>query len=754
MNMNGGGGPKPYLDLYNPSTNLHQVNGSKSQQQQAQHSAYAAPYSNGLPLSSQTPYGPHVPAPPGPSAGNNTGAGVGPGQPPGLAQPTGASAAASAAAAGSEDISTIFVVGFPEDMQVSKLYRPCFQKVDFDEFDKQEREFQNMFTFSSGFEAATLKIPNKEYTSYNGLAGGSGGAAGLRGVAGGYAGYVGPNDPYNLVTLNQGGIIIDAGREGTMTSWPASVPGDDIGGHFLGSVLGGGNAAGANMPPRKQIIGFAKFKTREEALTARDVLQGRRVDIDKGAVLKAEMAKKNLHTKRGVGPVPGGSATTTSGGGGAAGSSTNMQHGGPTLNGVGPNPGGLDSYGLPAGSVDILAAKEREMGTLGAMGLMAPGRMNQWRDQIPQQQDHLHVPVGSGLLNGSTTPGREEEERRIGIISAMGLGGLGAGTRGPRERAEDDERERRRKEKEMHRLRNGNSNAFDAFHSVPAGLPPSAPPISRHISNTSGAGMLSPVENGYTSGSSPMMGNGYGAYPGVISHGSAIHQQQHEEMVGPWDTVRSQEPSRPRSSSQQSMSPSLMSANPAPGSFLDSQIPSFPPDLDQQHQRHLQYLEQVQNEQYEQQVQEQRVVHRPHAHSESSSSSIVGESLSLGGRESDGGITDSEMSRAMGGLEVSTDGGKISPQLPSPASGASSRNGVDQNPPVCFFSPILYGKMLITFFNRLTHCMWVTYQPRPRRLDSPMTILKKACVNFSLHVLGSDACVFARKVTGLCASLK
>lgn len=42
----------------------------------------------------------------------------------------------------SEEISTIFVVGFPDDMQ--------------------EREFQNMFIFSPGFEAATLKIPSKD----------------------------------------------------------------------------------------------------------------------------------------------------------------------------------------------------------------------------------------------------------------------------------------------------------------------------------------------------------------------------------------------------------------------------------------------------------------------------------------------------------------------------------------------------------------------------------------------------------------
>lgn len=39
-----------------------------------------------------------------------------------------------------EEISTLFVVGFPENMQ--------------------EREFQNMFMFSSGFEAATLKVPS------------------------------------------------------------------------------------------------------------------------------------------------------------------------------------------------------------------------------------------------------------------------------------------------------------------------------------------------------------------------------------------------------------------------------------------------------------------------------------------------------------------------------------------------------------------------------------------------------------------
>ncbi|KAJ1944496.1 hypothetical protein GGF37_002166, partial [Kickxella alabastrina] len=42
----------------------------------------------------------------------------------------------------SEEVCTIFVVGFPDDMK--------------------EREFQNMFTFSSGFVAARLTIPSAD----------------------------------------------------------------------------------------------------------------------------------------------------------------------------------------------------------------------------------------------------------------------------------------------------------------------------------------------------------------------------------------------------------------------------------------------------------------------------------------------------------------------------------------------------------------------------------------------------------------
>lgn len=67
-----------------------------------------------------------------------------------------------------------------------------------------------------------------------------------------------------------------------------------------GATLGP-NAIPPSVPPRRQTIGFARFKTRADALAARDHLQSRRIDPLTGATLKAEMAKKNLHTKRGAG---------------------------------------------------------------------------------------------------------------------------------------------------------------------------------------------------------------------------------------------------------------------------------------------------------------------------------------------------------------------------------------------------------------------------------------------------------------------
>ncbi|KAJ3298591.1 hypothetical protein HDU79_009356 [Rhizoclosmatium sp. JEL0117] len=95
-----------------------------------------------------------------------------------------------------EEISTIFVVGLPEDML--------------------EREFQNMFIFAPGFESATLQQSINSDETYN----------------------------------------------------------------------------------NKSVIGLAKFRTRNEANYARDSLNGRVVDNERGCILKAEIAKKNLLIKR------------------------------------------------------------------------------------------------------------------------------------------------------------------------------------------------------------------------------------------------------------------------------------------------------------------------------------------------------------------------------------------------------------------------------------------------------------------------
>ncbi|KAG6841840.1 hypothetical protein C0991_006247 [Blastosporella zonata] len=594
--------PKPFLDVY-PPQNVHpghQVNGNKAlQQQQPQHAGYAA-YSSVPHLSSQTPYGPHVPATSATSAainGNNISTSLG--GPPGLAPPpqTVSSANPSSSSGSAEEISTIFVVGFPEDMQ--------------------EREFQNMFTFSPDFEAATLKIPNKEYTAYGAIA--ASGPASSAAIRNGFT-YGGANDPYNIVTVNQGGVVVDGGRDGTMASWPANVPGDELTGAF-GST---GNA----QAPRKHIIGFAKFKTRDAALLARDGLQGRRVDIDKGAVLKAEMAKKNLHTKRGVGPVPGGttSTSTTTAASGTGSTPAALQQ--PLTNGP-----ASANEAFNMGQNETLGLRDRDLGGLGGL---TNGR--QWREPT-QQQDLLH----SNASGVNSVSDREEEERRVIITNA--LSALGAGTRGPRERAEDDERERRRKEKDLARLRSGNLSAYDAFHSVPAGT---APLLQRQLSSQ---GMLSPTEHEIATGTSPLT-NGFA--------NGRIHQQ--EELPGPWDNIRSRGVPIPP---QRPTSPPLHSN----GNAFEIPPRSFsPPEPNQ-------FMEQTRHDPPYSAL-------RNHASSESSSSSVVGGPQSLGHNGSDEHGGDADLTRALGGLDLNSDGGKTSPQLPSPASGASSRNGVDQNPPI------------------------------------------------------------------------
>jgi hypothetical protein len=111
---------KPFNDLYNPTTGMMQTqpNGNKHQHQQSTpHGPFQASYSGGLHLSSQTPYGPHVPSGPPPPTGNGANSVGGPAAPPGLTSAPNM----AGTTANSEEISTIFVVGFPEDMQVSTV---------------------------------------------------------------------------------------------------------------------------------------------------------------------------------------------------------------------------------------------------------------------------------------------------------------------------------------------------------------------------------------------------------------------------------------------------------------------------------------------------------------------------------------------------------------------------------------------------------------------------------------------------------
>ncbi|PCH40771.1 hypothetical protein WOLCODRAFT_136982 [Wolfiporia cocos MD-104 SS10] len=503
-----------------------------------------------------------------------------------------------------EEISTIFVVGFPDDMQ--------------------EREFQNMFTFSPGFEAATLKIPTKDNTAYGFAGAPTGSNARLQ--------YPGSNDPYNIVTVNQGGVVVDGGRDGPTTSWPAVAPDES---HFVHNNI-------PVQPPRKQIIGFAKFRTRKEALEARDILQGRRVDIEKGSVLKAEMAKKNLHTKRGPN-VPGMPPLVS---GGAGSLPETLPHYS-ALNGF----AGLSNVGAS----EPFTQRERELGTIGAMGIGIQRRER--------------------MVNPS-----EDEARRMDmpLTGSMGLSVIGP--RGARERAEEDERERKRKEeKEVMRLRQ-NSYAFEAFHSVPQQMV------------RQGTNSVLSAENGAFS-------NGAMSPPAIQSVSS---QDSNGPATSPWGNLRdighsavyrkmsmpilsSTLPQRPTSPPLQSppatsfdpmtaMSSAPLSASSQNGNALlgnrsapfspqsnSSSLPSHPS---------LPTRPRPFSPSTEQQPAQPAGSSQPNSSASSASGSQSGH--------------EEELSRSVAALAVNTDQGTTSPQLPSPASGSSGtgRNPGDQNPPI------------------------------------------------------------------------
>jgi hypothetical protein len=119
-----------------------------------------------------------------------------------------------------DEISTIFLVGFPADFK--------------------ERELQNLFTFAAGFEGASLKHPEP------------------------------PSSSAVAVPL-----------EGDEELWH---------GFRLSAGSPGTQSAGI----KQQTIGFARFQRRQDAIAARDHLNGRCIDTERGILLKVEMAKKNL----------------------------------------------------------------------------------------------------------------------------------------------------------------------------------------------------------------------------------------------------------------------------------------------------------------------------------------------------------------------------------------------------------------------------------------------------------------------------
>ncbi|CDO73839.1 hypothetical protein BN946_scf185015.g168, partial [Trametes cinnabarina] len=607
-------GSDPYRQGYDSTSTLLQqkqsggVTGAQALQQNGQamlphpsnaqtsfHNAFSGglgSHSLGGPLS-QPPFGSHL-------AGNGLGPGQNGGQGSGVSggpPPSHANGPVSSSQ-GQEEISTIFVVGFPDDMS--------------------EREFQNMFTFSSGFEAATLKIPNKESTSYANNAQ-AGRTVGLQMPFGG------TNDPYNIVTLNQGGVLIDGGRDGSMTSWPAAGPTED--GHFVQSNV-------PMQPPRKQIIGFAKFRTRADALQARDVLQGRRVDVEKGAVLKAEMAKKNLHTKRGPGVGPSGL---------------------PSFPGNAPGTGATDN--IPpmqgyAGAGEPLAQRDKQLGVLGAMGVDMNG--------FTQRRDRMFDV-------------REEEDReRRRDFGPMGLSAFS--TRGPRERAEEDERERERKrrekEKEAARLRQ-NSFAFEAFHSVPQQMVRQG--ANSLLSAESGMGLIP------DSMSSPW-GNLRDVSASAALRKMGLPQHHLSGLPARPQSPSSLQTSPPAEEAFANLSVPVSSSSQNGGSASGSRSAQFSPDSNPSALPAHPSLPT-----------------RPRAQSPSSEppqQSLVGSvgqisaslpnstASSVSGSQSG---HDDELVKSVGALALSTETGSTSPQLPSPASGSSSqagRNGSDHNPPI------------------------------------------------------------------------
>ena len=181
-----------------------------------------------------------------------------------------------------------------------------------------------MFVFARGFEAATLKIPASIAAARERDAAAATAVSAIAATLPQYSnpahnldGYGTPGSTYGGNSYEQS--LYDEGYRGSVSSvsGPAAAQAVAEGAQRVSSALAAAaisaSASSASLPTlasssyqgfpgaaanKKQIIGFAKFRTREDAMEARDALSGRRIDAERNSVLKAEMAKKNLHVKR------------------------------------------------------------------------------------------------------------------------------------------------------------------------------------------------------------------------------------------------------------------------------------------------------------------------------------------------------------------------------------------------------------------------------------------------------------------------
>ena len=183
-------------------------------------------------------------------------------------------------------------MGFPEDMT--------------------EREFQNMCLFAPGFEAALLKIPASTAATRERD------AAAVAAVSALAATLPAPTLPTSgTASLTRQGASTPLPLDTSATSYHHGQRGPVAGSDPYQPIEGADRVSSAltaaaltatattatlaNQANKKQIIGFARFRSRSDAILARDTLSGRKIDIEKGCVLKAEIAKKDLHIKRSPG---------------------------------------------------------------------------------------------------------------------------------------------------------------------------------------------------------------------------------------------------------------------------------------------------------------------------------------------------------------------------------------------------------------------------------------------------------------------